>query len=77
MIVKILSNESNNYYYVMDYGYDYYISPSTQKKSTVQTYFFIEDPYSQNLSGSQDLRYYLILFNENIKYEISFKKKYQ
>ena len=76
MIVKILSYESN-YEYAMDYGYNYYISPNTQKKSTTQTYFFIEDPYSQILNRSQDLRYYLILFNKNIKYEISYKKQYE
>ena len=77
MIIKILSYESNNYDYAMDYGYNYYISPSTQKKSTSQSYFFIEDPYSQILNENKDLRYYIILFNKNIKYEISFKKKYE
>ena len=77
MIVKILSYESNDYFYAFDYGYDYFISPDTKKISTTQTYFFIDDPYSKMNEKNEDLRYYLILFNQNIKYEISFKKKYE
>ena len=77
MIVKILSYESNNYYYITDYGYNNYISPSSKKISTTQTFFFIEDPYSKMSEVTEDLRYYLILFNKNIKSEISFKKHYE
>ena len=76
MIIQILSYESKDYSYAMDYGYDYYISPNTKKIITTQTFFFIEDPYSELLEKKDNIRYYLILFNENIKYEITFKKKY-
>ena len=76
MIIHILSYESKDYSYAMDYGYDYYISPDTKKIITTQTYFFIDDPYSELLEKKDNLRYYLILFDENIKYEITFKKKY-
>ena len=77
MIVKILLNKSKYYYYAINYGFDDYISPDTKKISTTQTYFFIEDPYSIIEGKNENLNHYLILFGKNIKYEVSFVKKYE
>ena len=78
MIVKILSYESRYYYnYAINYGYEYHIPQDTMKIATNQSYFFIGDPYSKISEEYEDLRFYLILFDKNIKYEISFIKKYE
>ena len=77
MIVKILSNKSKYYYYAINYGFDDYIPPDTKKISTTQTYFYIEDPYSIMEGKNENLNHYLILFGKNIKYEVSFVKKYE
>ena len=77
MIVEILSYDKSYYYYAMDYGYDYYISPNTKRNLTKQKYYFIDDPYSKLNIENENIRYYLILFNKNINYTISFKKKYE
>ena len=77
MIVKILPHKSNYYYYAINYGFDNYLPPDTKKISTSQTYFYIEDPYSIIEGKNENLTHYLILFGKNIKYEISFVKKYE
>ena len=79
MIVKILlkKSKSKNYYYAMNYGFDGYIPPDTKKISTTQTYFYIEDPFSIIKEKNENINYYIILFGENINYEISFVKKYE
>jgi hypothetical protein len=79
MIIKILSFNSNIFYYAMNYGYNRYISYNTQKKGTNQNYFFIEDPYSKidNYYAHDNLRYYIILMNKDIKYEITYINQYK
>ena len=78
MIIKILSFNSNIFYYAMNYGYNRHISYNTQKKGTNQNYFFIEDPYSKIDNYYNDnLRYYIILINEDIKYEITYINQYK
>ena len=77
MIVKILSHESKSYFYAINYGYDYLIPPDTKKITTTQTYFYIEDPYTKLATKKDNLRNYLILFDNNIKYEISYIKQYE
>ena len=74
MVVKILSHESDSYYYAMDFGYDFHISIDTKKILTNQIYFFIEDPYNNT---DNNLNYYLILFDKNINYEITYINKYE
>ena len=59
----------------MNYGYDNYISPNTKKIYTSQIYFFIEDPYSKRKEKHENLRHYLILFGNDIKYNINFIKQ--
>ena len=77
MVVKILSEESKPYYYAINYGYDEYISSDTKKILTSQTYFYIDDPYSIMIEKNENIKHYLILFDQNINYEISYLKKYQ
>ena len=77
MIVKVLSHKSNPYYYAMNYGYEGYISPDTKKISTTQRVFYIDDPYTILSIPSENLIYYLILFGQDINYEISYIKKYE
>jgi len=77
MIVKILSHKLNPYYYAMNYGYEGYISPDTKIISTTQKVFYIDDPYSILKIASENLIYYLILFGQDINYEISYIKKYE
>ena len=77
MIVKILLSKTKSYYYAINYGYDGYLPPDTKKIATTQTYFYIEDPYSIIENKIENLNHYLILFGQNINYEISFIKKYE
>ena len=77
MIVKILSRKSKLYYYAMNYGYEGYLSPDTKKISTTQTLFYIDDPYSILEKNNENINYYLILFGQDINYEISYIKKYE
>ena len=77
MIIEIISYNSDYFYYAMNYGYNNYISYNTKKLATNQKYFLIENPYSKMENYNEKLRYYIILMNNDIKYEIKYINQYQ
>ena len=76
MKVEILGNDSYSGY-VIDFGYEGYISPDVNKNNSTNKYFIIDDPSLEFNLEKEDLKYYLILFAKSMKYEVKFYKKYK
>ena len=76
MKVEILENDSYSGY-IIDFGYEGYITPDANKNNSTNKYFIIDDPSLEFNLQNEDLKYYLILFAKSLKYEVKFYKKFK
>ena len=76
MLFELITKYYSTFKYIMDYGYDNYITPDIKIKNPLH-YLVIDDPYSKLNYDDKNLKFYLILFGDYLKYETKFIKKYE